>query len=608
MNQQVFFENIRSQIIENLNECQSELKIAVAWFTDKRIIKKVNELIDNNVEVEIIIYDDHVNKKDLFKSLYYNRAKIFLSKKLMHNKFCVIDNRTVINGSYNWTLNASTNEENIQITYDNYDFADKFIVQFDKLKKNCKPIDDFFEYSLESLENIDWEFRDYLYQKRQTEFPYFYSLQNLELSESNKFFKSLKIGVYLIQNEEEEEEFLRTKYFVESKHSLNKINKVLNKKISLPQFYDFVPSIKSERNGVFPFNQDTYRVETWNSYKYVFFIDKANNIIGDKVQFTDKLPNGLYLQNFSNLGSKKYIVDIKLKKYELDMISIELYNEIGIFGMRKNKRFGDEYKYGLKDFLNKTIVGFKYDYYEIDNDDDKVNFIELPHFRRDTQNNRLIYLDKKTKNFEQNAFKKTIYNYKRKTLSEKPELILPENTVKEDFIFLSDENEKYFSFYVALAYNRHRLSYFKPYELTYSEFENYKSQFARGYIKYKNGYSGQSFLENIDKRLKEKDDRDRINKVGKYKQKEGCYIATMVYGNYNHPEVLELRKFRDITLKKRLIGRKFIKFYYKHSPNYVRYVENKRLLNLFSKLIIKAIVIGIKTWHNNVYSSLRLNS
>lgn len=603
MNQQVFFENIRSQIIENLRECESELRIAVAWFTDKKIIKEVNDLINNDVNVEIIIYDDHVNKKDLFKTLYYSKAKIYLSKKLMHNKFCVIDNKTVINGSYNWTLNAATNEENIQITYDNYEFAEKFSNQFDKLKKSCKTIDDFFEYSLESLDDIDWEFKDYLSQQKQLKYPYFYSLQNLELSESNRFFKSLKTGYYLIQNENEEEEFLRTKYFVESKYSLNKINKILNKKVFLPKFYDFVSSLKTDRNAVFFFNQESYRVETWNRHKYVFFIDKNDNIIGDKVQFTDKLPNGLYLQNFSNFGSEKYIVDIKLKKFKLDMISIELHNEIGILGKRKTQRYGDEYKYGLKDFSNKLIVGFKYDHFEINEDKNNVNFIELPNFKRDLKQDNLIYLDKSSKDFKNYPHKITSYNFKTKKLSETSELITFGKIDIEDFIFLSDENEKFLSLYVALTFNKYRLSYLNTSSLSFSEFQNYKKQFATGYLKFKNGYSGQSFLENKDKVLKEQDERDKINKVGKYKQKEGCYVATMVYQNYDHPNVLILRDFRDNNLQNNLIGRIFIRFYYKYSPNYVNYVKDKKHLNLLSAIIVKGLVCGIKTWHNNVYKT-----
>jgi phosphatidylserine/phosphatidylglycerophosphate/cardiolipin synthase-like enzyme len=98
MRQEVYFENIRNQIIQNLSNCEFELKIAVAWFTDKQIIKEVNKLISDGVDVEIIIYDDHINQKELFKDLYYSKAKIWLSKKMMHNKFCVIDKNILITG------------------------------------------------------------------------------------------------------------------------------------------------------------------------------------------------------------------------------------------------------------------------------------------------------------------------------------------------------------------------------------------------------------------------------------------------------------------------------------------------------------------------------
>lgn len=59
-----------------------------------------------------------------------------------------------------------------------------------------------------------------------------------------------------------------------------------------------------------------------------------------------------------------------------------------------------------------------------------------------------------------------------------------------------------------------------------------------------------------------------------------CYIATMAYGDYDHPQVLELRKFRDNFLNKTVIGRNFIKFYYKYSPSLVEKLKNKQSINL----------------------------
>ena len=81
MNQEVHFTNIRSEIIKLLRECETELKIAVAWFTDEKIISEISKLVERGIKVSIIIYDDRINNKKLFENLHYQNVKIFLSKK-----------------------------------------------------------------------------------------------------------------------------------------------------------------------------------------------------------------------------------------------------------------------------------------------------------------------------------------------------------------------------------------------------------------------------------------------------------------------------------------------------------------------------------------------
>jgi hypothetical protein len=58
-----------------------------------------------------------------------------------------------------------------------------------------------------------------------------------------------------------------------------------------------------------------------------------------------------------------------------------------------------------------------------------------------------------------------------------------------------------------------------------------------------------------------------------------CYVATMVYGSYDAPEVLVLRKFRDQVLQKSSFGRGFIRFYYQHSPKFVARTKHLKLVN-----------------------------
>ncbi|MCB0537811.1 MAG: hypothetical protein KDE33_09805, partial [Bacteroidetes bacterium] len=74
----------------------------------------------------------------------------------------------------------------------------------------------------------------------------------------------------------------------------------------------------------------------------------------------------------------------------------------------------------------------------------------------------------------------------------------------------------------------------------------------------------------------------------------GCYIATMVYGDYDHPQVMVLRDFRDNFLQKYALGRSFINFYYKHSPNWVKKMENNRIANMTIKSVLNQLIKVLK--------------
>lgn len=83
--------------------------------------------------------------------------------------------------------------------------------------------------------------------------------------------------------------------------------------------------------------------------------------------------------------------------------------------------------------------------------------------------------------------------------------------------------------------------------------------------KTRNYYSGnKNTLMSID---------NRLNPSG------GCYIATMVYGDYDHPRVMVLREFRDSYLADRHWGRQFIKIYYKYSPKLVKKLTGHKKIN-----------------------------
>ncbi len=78
--------------------------------------------------------------------------------------------------------------------------------------------------------------------------------------------------------------------------------------------------------------------------------------------------------------------------------------------------------------------------------------------------------------------------------------------------------------------------------------------------------------------------------------KNGCYIATCVYGSYDCPQVWVLRRYRDNVLSSTWYGRTFIKLYYTISPKLVKLFGNQ---NWFKK--------NCGRFLNNIIENLQFN-
>ena len=90
-----------------------------------------------------------------------------------------------------------------------------------------------------------------------------------------------------------------------------------------------------------------------------------------------------------------------------------------------------------------------------------------------------------------------------------------------------------------------------------------------------------------------------INKNDTYpppEKKSGCFVATACYGNYNAPEVLTLRAYRDENLLTTWLGTLFVKFYYFISPPLAKQIEKSEKAKQFiRKHFLKPIVDKIST-------------
>lgn len=138
---QAHFEEIKGNIIKYIRNAKFIIWVAMAWFTDKELGNELRVKHREGLNVQVIVNDDEITQKYglPFETKGIEHVKVSPSspwgKKIMHNKFCIIDLSIVIHGSYNWTGNAKFNNEAITITQ-NRELSEQFATEFIKIKTN----------------------------------------------------------------------------------------------------------------------------------------------------------------------------------------------------------------------------------------------------------------------------------------------------------------------------------------------------------------------------------------------------------------------------------------------------------------------------------------
>lgn len=77
--------------------------------------------------------------------------------------------------------------------------------------------------------------------------------------------------------------------------------------------------------------------------------------------------------------------------------------------------------------------------------------------------------------------------------------------------------------------------------------------------------------------------------------REGCFIATAAYGSYMADEVVHLRKFRDQTLMKSVVGRQFVSLYYDLSPRFAEVIHENETIRIATRWALTPIVYTISS-------------
>ena len=143
MDTSAHFKNISEEISKHLKAATHDIVIAIAWFTDASLFNILRNKASTGVTIKLLYLDDEINNKSSFNikqlEAYKDKAQLFpispdaQTNNVMHNKFCVIDGKNVITGSYNWTNRAKSNDENIIVFLSNKGIADRFLKEFDGL-------------------------------------------------------------------------------------------------------------------------------------------------------------------------------------------------------------------------------------------------------------------------------------------------------------------------------------------------------------------------------------------------------------------------------------------------------------------------------------------
>lgn len=283
----VHFSNIKKVIIRHIKSATREIKIAVAWFTDTQIIAALETKSKQGVAVEVIIYGDSINKIDLFEMLHINGGVIYTykqSRDIMHHKFCIIDNEIVLNGSYNWTANANTNQENIVVISD-FAVVSKFLKEFNTLKVRARNVrNEFVFVSDRDLERLAKEYQEYKKSVRPSAYPYVIFVEYKEKFARRSWDSRDWYNKYGIIRNSNEEDFVLFEYFDKKMFQDNyKIKKIFIEYLEKKYAYaPKCPELLSKIEGISREKVIKKNEHGENEGLYIYNIEKISNVLSVK--------------------------------------------------------------------------------------------------------------------------------------------------------------------------------------------------------------------------------------------------------------------------------------------------------------------------------------
>ena len=135
-------------ISNEIRNANSSIYVCMYYLTSKKLSKELINASWKGIEVKVVLDKSQLSSKySKAKQLFFAKIPVKIDKKhrIMHNKYCIIDKKIVITGSYNWTKSAELdNAENIVIIK-NRKVAEEYLEDFEKHWKHSVDFKPFKE-------------------------------------------------------------------------------------------------------------------------------------------------------------------------------------------------------------------------------------------------------------------------------------------------------------------------------------------------------------------------------------------------------------------------------------------------------------------------------
>jgi phosphatidylserine/phosphatidylglycerophosphate/cardiolipin synthase-like enzyme len=123
-------EKCAPKIVNEISHAQKQILVQAYSFTSQDIAMSLIKAKQKGVDVEVILDKSNIkDKHSVMRLLELNNIpiKIDYTVSIAHNKVMIIDSKTVIKGSYNFTTSAEKrNAENLLIIKDNQQIVNRY--------------------------------------------------------------------------------------------------------------------------------------------------------------------------------------------------------------------------------------------------------------------------------------------------------------------------------------------------------------------------------------------------------------------------------------------------------------------------------------------------